>query len=78
MKFALKKWVVMLAITSGAASVGVANAAPDFSRLGKDLTPLGAEKAGNKDGSIPAYTGGLTTVPAGFKGDTLTVKQTSG
>ncbi len=34
-------------------------------RLGQDLTPLGAEKAGNSDGSIPAWTGGLTEPPAG-------------
>ena len=30
------------------------------------LTPLGGEKAGNKDGTIPAWTGGMTTVPAGY------------
>ncbi len=35
--------------------------------LGTTLTGVGAEKAGNKDGSIPAYAGGLTTPPAGFK-----------
>jgi hypothetical protein len=35
--------------------------------LGTTLTAVGAEKAGNKDGSIPAYTGGLSTPPAGFK-----------
>src|SRR5207237_9594891 len=36
------------------------------------LTSIGAEKAGNKDGSIPAYTGGMTTAPAGYKaGDGL-------
>lgn len=29
-------------------------------RLGKDLTPNGAEKAGNKDGSIPAWNGGYS------------------
>jgi len=29
--------------------------------LGKTLTPIGAEIAGNKDGSIPEYTGGLVT-----------------
>lgn len=28
-------------------------------RLGKDLTPWGAEQAANADGSIPAYTGGI-------------------
>lgn len=35
--------------------------------LGKTLTPLGAIKAGNADGTIPAYTGGLTTPAAGWK-----------
>src|SRR6185295_5433028 len=35
--------------------------------LGTTLTAIGAEKAGNKDGTIPAYTGGMTTPPAGFK-----------
>ncbi|MFN6970024.1 MAG: DUF1329 domain-containing protein [Rheinheimera sp.] len=41
--------------------------ADQVARLGADLTPLGAEKAGNKDGSIPAWTGGITTLPAGYK-----------
>ena len=35
-------------------------------RLGRDLTPLGGERAGNADGSIPAWDGGLATVPAGL------------
>ena len=35
-------------------------AASDVARLGRDLTPIGAEKAGNADGSIPAWNGGLT------------------
>ncbi|VVQ15714.1 DUF1329 domain-containing protein [Pseudomonas fluorescens] len=39
----------------------------DAERLGKDLTPMGAEKAGNKDGTIPVWDGGLSTPPAGFK-----------
>ncbi|HSX70451.1 MAG TPA: DUF1329 domain-containing protein, partial [Pseudomonas sp.] len=33
--------------------------AEQVARLGKDLTPVGAETAGNADGSIPAWTGGL-------------------
>src|ERR1043165_7166012 len=36
-------------------------------RLGQDLTPIGAEMKGNADGSIPAWTGGITTPPAGYK-----------
>ncbi|MFI5337057.1 MAG: DUF1329 domain-containing protein [Opitutales bacterium] len=39
----------------------------DADRLGKDLTPLGAEKAGNADGTIPAWDGGITAGPAGYK-----------
>jgi len=35
--------------------------------LGSTLTAVGAEKAANKDGTIPAYTGGQTTAPAGYK-----------
>jgi hypothetical protein len=39
----------------------------EISRLGKDLTPLGAEIAGNAEGTIPAWEGGITTPPAGYK-----------
>ena len=50
-----------------AASAAIA-APPDveLDRLGRDLTPVGAEKAGNGDGSIPAWDGGLTRPPAGW------------
>ncbi|TAK84485.1 MAG: DUF1329 domain-containing protein [Aquabacterium sp.] len=40
--------------------------AEQIARLGKDLTPVGAERAGNKDGTIPAWEGGVTKPPAGF------------
>jgi len=33
-----------------------------------DLTPLGAEKAANKDGTIPAWNGGYTQPPPDWKG----------
>ncbi|MBE0575663.1 MAG: DUF1329 domain-containing protein [Desulfuromonadales bacterium] len=36
-------------------------------RLGKDLTPMGGEKAGSADGSIPSWDGGITTPPAGYQ-----------
>lgn len=39
----------------------------EAARLGQDLTPVGAEQAGNADGTIPAWTGGLTAAPAGWK-----------
>jgi len=36
-------------------------------RLKSDLTPVGAEKAANADGSIPAWDGGLTQPPPCFQ-----------
>ncbi|MBP6902231.1 MAG: DUF1329 domain-containing protein [Burkholderiaceae bacterium] len=49
------------------ATAGQAKTPPDqLARLGKDLTPVGAERAGNKDGSIPAWDGGLARAPAGY------------
>ncbi len=52
------------------AALGTAQAAvspEEAQQLGKRLTRIGAEAAGNADGTIPAYTGGLTTPPASFK-----------
>ena len=37
-------------------------------RLKTDLTPVGAERAANKDGTIPAWDGGLTKSPPCYKG----------
>ncbi|WP_305043853.1 DUF1329 domain-containing protein, partial [Geoalkalibacter sp.] len=41
--------------------------ADEIARLGKDLTPLGAERAGNAAGTIPAWEGGITQPPPGYK-----------
>jgi hypothetical protein len=43
--------------------------AADIARLGKDLTPTGAEQAASADGKVPAWTGGLTKAPAGYSAD---------
>ena len=45
--------------------------AEEAKQLGTTLTPFGSEKAGNKEGTIPPYEGGLptSTNPAGFKKD---------
>ncbi|RJG03158.1 DUF1329 domain-containing protein [Noviherbaspirillum sedimenti] len=48
------------------ASVQAAVTAEEAKQLGKTLTPMGAEMAGNKDGTIPAWTGGMKTIPPGF------------
>lgn len=65
----IKKTVIALMLTT-ALSGGLAQAAvsaDEAKQLGTTLTAIGAEKGASKDGSIPAYTGGNTTVPAGFK-----------
>jgi hypothetical protein len=50
------------------ASIGWAKLVTDeIARLGADLTPLGGEKAGTADGTIPAWEGGITTPPSGYK-----------
>jgi hypothetical protein len=54
-----------LAALCGGAAYGVS---PDEAKqLGTTLTAIGAETAGNKEGTIPAYTGGLTTPPASYQ-----------
>lgn len=50
-----------------ASAVQAGVTADQAARLGKDLTPVGAETAGNKDGTIPAWTGGITRPPAGYR-----------
>lgn len=41
----------------------------DASRLGKDLTPMGAIKAGNADGLIPPWSGHVVGLPDGLSWD---------
>ena len=54
----------LAALLAGQASAAVSP--EDAKALGATLTVVGAEMAGNKDGTIPPYTGGLTTPPANF------------
>ena len=39
----------------------------EAAKLGKELTPVGAEKGANAAGTIPEWTGGLRTLPPGWK-----------
>lgn len=60
--------VAILGLISGQALAEVS--AEQAGALKSTLTPLGAEKAGNKDGSIPAWTGGITSdIPGPKLGD---------
>ena len=53
-----------------ASAMGLVWAGPtseEIAKLGNELTPLGAINAGNADGTIPAWDGGLTEPPAGYE-----------
>ncbi len=62
-----------LALSLLASGVMAAVSPQEAEQLGTTLTPLGAQKEGNADGSIPAWTGGLKSdaapVQNGFLGD---------
>ena len=54
-----------LVLALSAASVPAQVSEAEAARLGQDLTPMGAERAGNDAGTIPEWDGGLTRVPEG-------------
>ncbi|MES2262692.1 MAG: DUF1329 domain-containing protein [Pseudomonadota bacterium] len=59
----------MLLVLGGLAMAGGAHAAvpaEESRQLGASLTWIGAEKNGNSAGTIPEYTGGLSTPPAAY------------
>jgi len=57
---------VMLTMTWTPVSFGAVSP-EEAAQLGKTLTLTGAEMAGNKEGTIPPYTGGLTKAPPNYK-----------
>jgi hypothetical protein len=61
---------LMLCGMASALLSNLALAAPtdeEIAQLGNTLTPIGAIKAGNADGTIPEWTGGVCTPPATYK-----------
>ena len=63
----LRIWNAIAAATVIALLAPAARAQVSPQDLGKSLTPMGAEKAGNAAGTIPAWDGGLTQCPPEFK-----------
>ncbi|HHH9283207.1 TPA: DUF1329 domain-containing protein [Pseudomonas aeruginosa] len=57
---------LVCALTALSISAQAAATDDQVSKLGKELTPLGAERAGNADGTIPSWDGGITAAPAGY------------
>ncbi|MCJ7451182.1 MAG: DUF1329 domain-containing protein [Steroidobacteraceae bacterium] len=65
----IRKTLIAATLAVLSASALAAVSPDEAAKLGKSLTPIGAEKAGNKEGTIPEWTGGLKQIPAGFKPD---------
>lgn len=63
--------IVMLLLATLLQSAGAAVSAEEAARLKSDLTPFGAERAGNKEGTIPAWEGGYTKVAPGYQSGQL-------
>ncbi len=67
----MSKQTISMAVAAtlmlGIGTVQAAISADEAARLGgPELTPVGAERAGNADGTIPAWDGGLSGEPAGW------------
>ncbi|OWK48664.1 hypothetical protein PSOLE_06330 [Pseudomonas oleovorans subsp. oleovorans] len=81
MKTTKKLWQSgVLTLSLLATSVMAAVSPDEAAKLGNTLTPVGAEMAGNADGSIPAWTGGLpanagAVDPRGFLADPFANEQ---
>lgn len=64
---ATRKTLAALTLLAAAPLLQAAVGDDEAKALGTTLTAFGAEKAGNKEGTIPEYTGGLTTPPPAYK-----------
>src|SRR3546814_11264641 len=56
---------LVLLLTMGVTGITQAGVSTqEAGKLGKELTPVGAQRAGNKDGTIPEWTGKASFAPA--------------
>lgn len=69
MRSSISKYCSLLLVAGllGAGAAGAGVSADEAAALRTVLTPSGGERAGNKEGTIPAWTGGLTAPTPGFK-----------
>jgi len=63
----LAAFVAAAVFASAALAKAPASEVAKLGLKGTPLTPVGAERAANKDGTIPEWTGGITQPPAGYK-----------
>lgn len=61
--------VALFSVSQSGHNALAAVTAGEAKNLGSTLTEFGAEKAGNPDGSIPAYAGGLSSPGPGYAAD---------
>jgi hypothetical protein len=61
-------WLLAAALVLAARPAAAKVTADQAAKLGQSLTPVGAEQAGNKDGTIPPWTGGMKDLGQMFKG----------
>jgi hypothetical protein len=69
-RFAKTRLAAMIAcavFSTGALAKASADDAKKLGMTGTPLTPVGAERGANKDGTIPEWTGGITAPPSGYK-----------
>lgn len=64
----LTKLALALALTSVTAATYAEVSPQEADRLQSDLTPVGAQKAGNQNGTIPAWTGGMVDPKVVYEG----------
>jgi len=62
-KVTLLSLTISMVLSTGALAKIPADQA---AKLSSELTPMGATRAANKDGSIPEWTGGITKLPTGY------------
>lgn len=63
-----KNNLLAIAVMASFGFTAQAKVSPEQAKaLGDTLTPVGAEMAGNADGSIPAWNGGITKAPANYQ-----------
>jgi len=62
-----RTWAALAFAAAAVATPAAAElSAADVAKLGTTLTPMGADKAGNAAGTIPAWDGGITKPVAGY------------
>ncbi len=67
MRTRARRLTTTLILLAGLALAAAIPSDDEIARLGADLTPVGATRAGNADGTIPEWTGGVTKPPPGWK-----------